>query len=72
MFLDFKILLQTIKILFDKVSSSGIDEDEKPTVTREEAEEMNIDVIGWEGVRVDAKKGNVGSLEQWLTQSVAI
>ncbi|SPT62660.1 Putative colanic biosynthesis UDP-glucose lipid carrier transferase [Aerococcus viridans] len=46
MFLDFKILLQTIKILFDKVSSSGIDEDEKPTVTREEAEEMNIDVIG--------------------------
>lgn len=43
--LDFKILLQTIKILFDKVSSSGIDEDMKPTVTREEISDMNIELV---------------------------
>lgn len=43
--LDFKILLQTIKILFDKVSSSGIDENMKPTVTREEIIDMNIDLV---------------------------
>ncbi|WP_338217633.1 sugar transferase [Lacticaseibacillus salsurivasis] len=32
--LDFKILLQTIKILFDKVSSAGVDEDEEPSVKK--------------------------------------
>ncbi|WP_203662668.1 sugar transferase [Lacticaseibacillus sp. 53-4] len=32
--LDFKILLQTIKILFDKVSSQGLDEDEKPSMKK--------------------------------------
>jgi exopolysaccharide biosynthesis polyprenyl glycosylphosphotransferase len=31
LFLDAKILLQTIKILFDKMSSAGIDEDEEPS-----------------------------------------
>lgn len=31
LFLDVKILLQTIKILFDKVSSQGLDEDEEPS-----------------------------------------
>lgn len=29
--LDAKILLQTIKILFDKVSSAGVDEDQEPS-----------------------------------------
>lgn len=43
--LDFKILLQTIKILFDKVSSSGIDENMKPTVTREEIADMHIELV---------------------------
>ncbi|AMB99411.1 UDP-phosphate galactose phosphotransferase [Aerococcus urinaehominis] len=43
--LDFKILLQTIKILFDKVSSSGIDENAKPTVTREEINNMRIELV---------------------------
>lgn len=29
-----KILLQTIKILFDKVSSQGLDEDEEPSMKK--------------------------------------
>ncbi len=43
--LDFKILLQTIKILFDKVSSSGVDEESKQVVDREAIKKMNIQVI---------------------------
>ena len=43
--LDFKIFLQTIKILFDKVSSSGVDEEARPAVTAEEIEAMNITLI---------------------------
>lgn len=34
LFLDVKILLQTIKILFDKVSSQGLDEDEEPSLQK--------------------------------------
>lgn len=34
LFLDMKILLQTIKILFDKVSSQGLDEDEEPSMKK--------------------------------------
>ncbi|WP_461215932.1 sugar transferase [Lacticaseibacillus sp. GG6-2] len=33
-FLDAKILLQTIKILFDKVSSQGLDNEEEPSVVK--------------------------------------
>ncbi|KRN21630.1 sugar transferase [Lacticaseibacillus camelliae] len=33
-FLDVKILLQTIKILFDKVSSQGLDTDEEPSMKK--------------------------------------
>lgn len=43
--LDFKILLQTIKILFDKVSSSGVDDTSSPTVTREDIQQMNIELV---------------------------
>lgn len=45
MFLDFKILLQTIKILFDKVSSAGVDEEEEPSVKKlhEIVEENDIE-----------------------------
>ncbi|WP_125581644.1 sugar transferase [Lacticaseibacillus suibinensis] len=32
--LDIKILLQTIKILFDKMSSQGVDEEEEPTAKK--------------------------------------
>jgi exopolysaccharide biosynthesis polyprenyl glycosylphosphotransferase len=34
LFLDAKILLQTIKILFDKMSSAGVDEDEIPELQK--------------------------------------
>lgn len=34
LFLDMKILLQTIKILFDKVSSQGLDEEEEPSMKK--------------------------------------
>lgn len=34
LFLDAKILLQTIKILFDKMSSAGVDEDEVPELQK--------------------------------------
>ncbi|MEI5994934.1 sugar transferase [Candidatus Enterococcus mansonii] len=40
--LDLKILLQTIKILFDKVSSQGVDEVERQNVTLTFLEENNI------------------------------
>ncbi|WP_203634136.1 sugar transferase [Lacticaseibacillus suibinensis] len=45
LFLDLKILLQTIKILFDKVSSAGVDEDEEPSFKKlhEIVEENDID-----------------------------
>lgn len=43
--LDFKILLQTIKILFDKVSSSGVDEANTHRVTREDIRRMNIELV---------------------------
>lgn len=33
-FLDMKILLQTIKILFDKMSSAGVDEDQEPELQK--------------------------------------
>lgn len=33
-FLDFRILLQTVKILFDKVSSQGLDEDQTPQMAK--------------------------------------
>lgn len=32
--LDVKILLQTIKILFDKVSSAGVDDEEEPSAKK--------------------------------------
>ena len=43
--LDFKILLQTIKILFDKVSSSGVDEADTHRVTRKDIRRMNIELV---------------------------
>ncbi|MCY3025367.1 sugar transferase [Aerococcus sp. JJEM-2022a] len=43
--LDMKILLQTIKVLFEKVSSSGIDEDNLPTESREDIEKMGIELV---------------------------
>jgi exopolysaccharide biosynthesis polyprenyl glycosylphosphotransferase len=44
LFLDAKILLQTIKILFDKMSSAGVDEDEVPELQKlqEIVKERNI------------------------------
>ncbi|WP_390409616.1 sugar transferase [Lacticaseibacillus jixiensis] len=45
LFLDAKILLQTIKILFDKMSSAGVDEDEEPQLQKlhEIVEERDIE-----------------------------
>lgn len=43
--LDLRIMLQTVRILFEKVSSSGIDEEELPTQTREEIQGMGIELI---------------------------
>ncbi|QFQ92440.1 sugar transferase [Lacticaseibacillus manihotivorans] len=44
-FLDAKILLQTIKILFDKVSSQGLDEDEEPSFDKLEKIVEENDII---------------------------
>ena len=43
--LDMKIMLQTIKILFDKVSSQGLDEAERTTHSEEELINRGITVI---------------------------
>lgn len=43
--LDLKIMLQTIKILFDKVSSQGVDEAERPTHSEAEIAARGIKVI---------------------------
>lgn len=43
--LDMKIMLQTIKILFDKVSSQGLDEEEKTVHSEEELISRGIIVI---------------------------
>lgn len=43
--LDLKIMLQTIKILFDKVSSKGVDEAERPTHSEAEIAARGIQVI---------------------------
>ena len=43
--LDLKIMLQTVKILFDKVSSRGVDESEREILTEQEIEARGIRVI---------------------------
>lgn len=43
--LDLKIMLQTVKILFDKVSSRGLDEEENHQYTEAELKNMGIDII---------------------------
>lgn len=43
--LDLKIMLQTVKILFDKVSSRGVDESERTVHSEQEIEARGIKVI---------------------------
>ena len=43
--LDLKIMLQTVKILFDKVSSRGVDESEREILTDQEIAARGIRVI---------------------------
>ncbi|MCQ9210512.1 sugar transferase [Granulicatella seriolae] len=43
--LDIKIMLQTVKILFDKVSSQGLEEGEQHIYTERELEESGISVL---------------------------